>query len=279
MWTWLSVLLIGTAAVVSLARPRRSDSDLSALSPGEVGYLARGPQRALLIAVNALVVAGILRVTRRGMVVRVASAPPAGAGELERVVYRVAWTPVSASDLLGTKRVRDALAEIHRRLASRGLLVSAGERRVARVLVAAAALIALVRWAVTAGGSVTEVALQLAVVLALAGAVLLLRGRTAAGNRALRQLQRQHPPPEGGTRIAPGPEGTGFTEALYGIGSAGSMGTAAQRRHDLLDLFSLGDRDLRTSGDPGGFGGIGHSSFAAHHPSGDGQVGPGSGPG
>lgn len=276
MWTWLSVLLIGTAAVMSLARSRRSDTDLSALSPDEVGYLARGPQRALLTAVNASVVAGILRVTWRGMVVRGAGVPPAGAGELERAVYRAACTPVSAGDLLGTKRVPEALAGIHRRLASQGLLVSAGDRRAARGLVAAAALIALARWALAPDGSLAEVGLQLAVVLALAGAVLLLSGRTAAGNRALRQLQRQHPPPEGGTHITPKPEGTSFTAALYGIGSAGSTGTAVQWRHDLLDWFSLGDRDLRTSGDPGGFGGIGHSSCAPRHPSSDGQVGPGS---
>jgi len=99
------------------------------VSPEEFGYLSGGPGRAAEVAVVRLLEAGLLRISREGVVSAVAATAAGAATPLEAYALGAARTGRMLGELIKSTATSDALAALKQHLVDRGFLASAGRRK------------------------------------------------------------------------------------------------------------------------------------------------------
>jgi uncharacterized protein (TIGR04222 family) len=166
-------------------------------SPHHLGYLARGPVRAVETAISGLLAAGHLRVSTHGRIS--VTGRPEVEDPVERAVLELCRTTggATAYQVIGTVHNSAAVTAIRRDLERRGLVVSDGGRRLALITVLGLSVLVLAfgmtRWitGLTLRQPIGYLSLLLVVALAGVGVsvLLVLRrsrfARTDAGNAAL----------------------------------------------------------------------------------------------
>ncbi|MFD9739305.1 TIGR04222 domain-containing membrane protein [Umezawaea sp. NPDC059074] len=121
------------------------------ISPEEFGYLSGGPGRAAEVAVVRLLEAGLLRISREGVVSAVAATAAGAATPLEAYALGAARSGRMLGDLIKSTATSDALTALKQHLVDRGFLVSAGRRKfwgAVRALTLVAAFVAMASVAV-----------------------------------------------------------------------------------------------------------------------------------
>jgi uncharacterized protein (TIGR04222 family) len=99
------------------------------ISVEEFGFLSGGPGRAAEVAVVRLLEAGLLRISREGLVSAVAATAQGAATPLEAYALGAARTGRTLGDLIRSTASSTALEALRQHLVGRGLLVSAGRRK------------------------------------------------------------------------------------------------------------------------------------------------------
>jgi len=99
------------------------------ISVEEFGFLSGGPGRAAEVAVVRLLEAGLLRISREGVVSAVAATSHGAATPLEAYALGAARTGRMLGDLIKATAAGEALEALRQNLVDRGLLVSPGRRK------------------------------------------------------------------------------------------------------------------------------------------------------
>lgn len=154
------------------------------VGPVEAGYLARGPRRAVLVAIVALRRCGAVTAGQHGTVRR-KGVPPGWADPVMRAVIGSLTNPMGSRMIRRRIAVDRALVRTRRRLVERQLLLPLWLRFLLPLVLlgAGAALFRPLSW--EAGGA-----------MALAVVSLRWPRRTLAGWRAVRALRRRYRVPE-----------------------------------------------------------------------------------
>ena len=104
-------------------------SGRTGISPEEFGYLSGGPGRAAEVAVVRLLEAGLLRISREGVVSAVSATAHGAATPLEAYALGAARTGRMLGDLVKSTAGSDALSGLKQHLVDRGFLASPGRRK------------------------------------------------------------------------------------------------------------------------------------------------------
>jgi uncharacterized protein (TIGR04222 family) len=99
------------------------------ISVEEFGFLSGGPGRAAEVAVVRLLEAGLLRISREGVVSAVSATAQGATTPLEAYALGAARTGRMLGDLVKTTATSPALEALRQHLVDRGLLVSPGRRK------------------------------------------------------------------------------------------------------------------------------------------------------
>jgi uncharacterized protein (TIGR04222 family) len=142
-------MAIGLAREVAVMTSGTTISDRSGISVEEFGFLSGGPGRAAEVAVVRLLEAGLLRISREGVVSAVAATSYGAATPLEAYALGAARTGRMLGELIKSTATSAAIDALRQHLVDRGLLASPGRRKLcgairALSLVAAIAAIASV---------------------------------------------------------------------------------------------------------------------------------------
>ena len=165
------------------------------VTPAEAGFVASGPSGAVLSALGALRAAGA--VSAEGGRLATTGSVPAGTDEVGRAVFD-AVPGRTTKEVAAHQRVRDALAEMERRLAREGLVLDADGRSRARVggwLLLGVAALGVVRIAAELSIDRPAQMLMLATVFTALFGLYFTVGtprRTKAGDRMLSRLREIH---------------------------------------------------------------------------------------
>lgn len=116
---WAGLLLLAWALLVWTPVPTRK---LSGLSTVRTGLLRGGRRAAVRTAVTELFLGGLVEVRRNGALARGAGSMRTGGDPVVRAVYATLTTPTWFRLLPGRPRVRQAMADSVRRLATAGLI-------------------------------------------------------------------------------------------------------------------------------------------------------------
>ncbi len=104
-------------------------SGRTGISVEEFGFLSGGPGRAAEVAVVRLLEAGLLRISREGVVSTVSANSYGASTPLEAYVLGAARTGRMLGDLVRSTAGSDALGALKQHLVERGLMVSPGRRK------------------------------------------------------------------------------------------------------------------------------------------------------
>ncbi|MCS7482759.1 TIGR04222 domain-containing membrane protein [Umezawaea endophytica] len=113
-------------------RSMASGTDISGrtgISVEEFGYLSGGPGRAAEVAVVRLLEAGLLRISREGVVSAVSATSQGAATPLEAYALGAARTGRMLGELIKSTAGSGALDALKQHLVDRGLLISPGRRK------------------------------------------------------------------------------------------------------------------------------------------------------
>jgi uncharacterized protein (TIGR04222 family) len=258
------ILAVGAVVLAILLRTmvtRGSGSGDAQLSPTEVGYLAGGPTRAVQAAVAGLRAAGVIDAGPGSTLVARGGYP--GGDELTYAVYTTLGRQFALGALPYETGVATALNRMRDRLAQAGLLLSGGQRGMARaltLLIFAVAGLGVARTvAGVANGKPIGYLAVLTILILLVG--LLMRRvpqASRAGRRAVARQRRaaRHLAPRSNPAWSTyGMLGAALGVALYGTAAlwAADPAFAAASGVPAAPTRSVGDSDS-DSGSSGGGG-------------------------
>ncbi|MFC9998951.1 TIGR04222 domain-containing membrane protein [Nocardia sp. NPDC127526] len=192
MGNLLLLLIFGLLllAVVIRIPPLTARSDRE-LSTSEIGFLRAGARGALVTAVTALDVDGVVAPNRpKSKVKRTGAEPLSDADELEQAVFADLTTPARLRALVRKRRTRAELTTLRDRLRDEGLIPGEWRRRVVKAIAVVLLPVAVLVRLVTDPLNVWIVVLLAAALVA--GLYLLVKPkRTVAGWRVLNALRQE----------------------------------------------------------------------------------------
>lgn len=234
-------LLLVAVVVVASAVHRRilfrggSGTDVERLGPQQIAYLNGRDKLAVYTAIGGLRAAGAIGTGPDRTLVQTGPLP-SGVTPLDTAVYHAAGQGVRAREVGSHQWVRTAVQELHDGLERAGLVVTDGQRRIARLWAVAGAVLVVLGLARIVDGMQNDKPVGFLVAL-LVGAVLATvlilarsgatRTRTAAaGLRGLRRRNHHLTPQLSPSYATYGATGAAMGIALFGTASLYAMDPA-----------------------------------------------------